>query len=213
LRIRINFIRIRIQHFRLNTDPDPDPIRIQGFNDRKLETKITTEKKIKFFFGQKLQFTYPQASIKNVQVTEEAFSFQKRPSDTLKKNMKFLNFFYFLGLFCPPGSGSTDPIESGFDPDPQPWTNFHLALDEKNHRLNFVIPPFSILARRAETRRKTAAKNMRTAAAAKRTATTEPRQPTTRPRKRRTNPAASAIWAAAGVLPFPAWDRCPCIPA
>jgi hypothetical protein len=37
LRIRINFIRIRIQHFRLNTDPDPDPIRIQGFNDQKLE--------------------------------------------------------------------------------------------------------------------------------------------------------------------------------
>jgi hypothetical protein len=25
LRIRIHFIRIRIQHFRLNTNPDPDP--------------------------------------------------------------------------------------------------------------------------------------------------------------------------------------------
>jgi hypothetical protein len=33
LRIRIHFIRNRIQHFRLNTDPDPDPI--QGFNDQK----------------------------------------------------------------------------------------------------------------------------------------------------------------------------------
>jgi hypothetical protein len=33
LRIRIHFIRIRIQHFRLNTYPDP--IRIQGFNDQK----------------------------------------------------------------------------------------------------------------------------------------------------------------------------------
>jgi len=33
LRIRIHFFRIRIQHFRLNTDPDPDPIRIQGFYD------------------------------------------------------------------------------------------------------------------------------------------------------------------------------------
>jgi hypothetical protein len=35
--IRIHFIcvRIRIQHFRLNTDPDP--IRIQGFNDQKLK--------------------------------------------------------------------------------------------------------------------------------------------------------------------------------
>ncbi len=43
-----------------NTDPDtdPDPIRIQGFNDQKLK-KITAEKKIKFVFKQKLQFTYP----------------------------------------------------------------------------------------------------------------------------------------------------------
>jgi hypothetical protein len=49
LRIRIHFIRIRIQHFRLNTDPDQDPIRIriQGFNDQKLE-KITAEKKEQF---------------------------------------------------------------------------------------------------------------------------------------------------------------------
>jgi hypothetical protein len=46
LRIRIHFIRI--QHFRLNTDPDPDPIRIQGFNDQKLN-KITAEKKFNFF--------------------------------------------------------------------------------------------------------------------------------------------------------------------
>jgi hypothetical protein len=35
LRIRIHVIRIRIQHFRLNTDPDP--IRILGFNDQKLK--------------------------------------------------------------------------------------------------------------------------------------------------------------------------------
>jgi hypothetical protein len=65
-RIRIHFlrIRIRIQRLRLetntdpDTDPDPDPIRIQGFNDQKFK-KITAEKKIKFFFDKKLQFTYP----------------------------------------------------------------------------------------------------------------------------------------------------------
>jgi hypothetical protein len=34
-RIRIDWIRIRIQHFRLNADPFPDPIRIQGFDDQK----------------------------------------------------------------------------------------------------------------------------------------------------------------------------------
>ncbi len=63
-RIRIHFLRIRIQRIRMEantdpeTDPDPDPIRIQGFNDQKLK-KIPAEKKIKFFFDQKLQFTYP----------------------------------------------------------------------------------------------------------------------------------------------------------
>jgi hypothetical protein len=50
-RIRIHFIRI--QHFRLNTDPDPDPIRIQGFDDHKLK-KFTAETKIKYFLYQKL---------------------------------------------------------------------------------------------------------------------------------------------------------------
>jgi hypothetical protein len=33
LRTRIHFIRVQIQHLRMNTNPDPDPIRIQGFND------------------------------------------------------------------------------------------------------------------------------------------------------------------------------------
>ena len=79
-------------------------------------------------FDQKLQFTYSLASIKNVQVTEEAFSSQKRPSNTLKHEL--LNFFLLLwfifGLLDPDpdsesGSGSTDPIESGFNPDLQPW--------------------------------------------------------------------------------------------
>jgi hypothetical protein len=49
-----------------------------------------------------------------VQVIEEAFSSQKRPSNTSKHEL--LQFFStFVGHFCPPGSGSgsTDPIESG----------------------------------------------------------------------------------------------------
>jgi hypothetical protein len=47
-RIRIHFFRIRIQRLRLetNTDPDtdPDPIRIQGFNDQKLEKNYSWKK-------------------------------------------------------------------------------------------------------------------------------------------------------------------------
>jgi hypothetical protein len=53
------------------------------------------------------------ASIKNVQVKEEAFSSQRKPSNTSKHDFK--KKFTFVGHFCPPGSGSgsTDPIESG----------------------------------------------------------------------------------------------------
>jgi hypothetical protein len=50
-------MRIRIQHFRLNTDPDPGLIRIHGVDDKKVE-KIYSSK---FFLNQKLklQFTCP----------------------------------------------------------------------------------------------------------------------------------------------------------
>ncbi len=54
-RIRIHFLRIRI---RMEANTDPDPIRIQGFMTKNWK-KITAEKKITFFFDQKLQFTYP----------------------------------------------------------------------------------------------------------------------------------------------------------
>jgi hypothetical protein len=39
LRIRIHFLRIRIQHLRMTTNPDLDLIRIQGFHDQKLKKK------------------------------------------------------------------------------------------------------------------------------------------------------------------------------
>jgi hypothetical protein len=85
--IRIHFIQIRIQHFRLNTgtDPDPDLIRIQDLYDQNWK-KFTAEKKLSCF-GSKLQFTYPYASIKDVQVTKEAFSSEKRTSSTSKNEI------------------------------------------------------------------------------------------------------------------------------
>jgi hypothetical protein len=84
--------------------------------------KCTAEKKTKFFLHQKLQLTYPWASIKDVQVTKEAFSSQKRTSSTSKHQI-FYFFSTFVGHFCPPGfrSESTDLIESGSNPDPKPW--------------------------------------------------------------------------------------------
>jgi hypothetical protein len=83
--------------------------------------KKFTAKKLNLNF-QKLQFTYPCASRKDVQATEEAFSPQKKHPEL--QNMKFLNFFLLLriifALLDPdtdpnPESryGSTDLIESG----------------------------------------------------------------------------------------------------
>ncbi len=69
-------IRIRIQHFW------SVQIRIQiwGFEDQKLEKNL--QQKIfylilKKFFKQKLLFTFPYGSKKDVHATEEAFSPQK----------------------------------------------------------------------------------------------------------------------------------------
>jgi hypothetical protein len=64
-----------------------------------------------------------------IQVTKEAFSSQKRPSNTSKHEL-FQKYFLLLwvtfALLDPDPdsvSGSTDLIESGSiqDPDPQPW--------------------------------------------------------------------------------------------
>ncbi len=67
---------------------------------------------------QKLRFTYPYASINNVQVTEEALNSQKRPSNTSEHELKifFLLLWVIFALLDPDPdseSGSTDPIESG----------------------------------------------------------------------------------------------------
>jgi hypothetical protein len=63
------------------------------------------------------------------QVTEEAFSSQKRPSNTSKHELLqiFSTFVGHFALLDPDpdsqsgsGSGSTDPIESGSNPAPDP---------------------------------------------------------------------------------------------
>ncbi len=130
-------IRIRIQRLRLetntDTDPDPDPIRIRiQSGSRALMTKywkkITAEKNIYFFFDQKLQFTFRWSSIKYVQVAEEAFSSQKRPSNTSKHELLqiFLLLWVIFTLLDPDPDPlarlNMDPIRIRIsDPDPKPW--------------------------------------------------------------------------------------------
>jgi hypothetical protein len=78
------------------------------------------------FFDQKLQFTYPSASIKDAQATREAFSHQKRTSSTSKYEnscLYFVSHFAFLDL---------DPdlaTQINADPDPQPCENFKQFAD------------------------------------------------------------------------------------
>jgi hypothetical protein len=98
-------IRIRIQHFRQNTDPDP------RFDDQKLKKKKYSK------FGQK-QFTHPQASMRTSKLKKKP-SALKRENPALQ-NMKFLYFFLLLWVIFAlldldpdSESGSTDPIESG----------------------------------------------------------------------------------------------------
>jgi hypothetical protein len=80
--------------------------------------KKFTAKKINFWGDQKLQFTSPKASRKDVQATESRTS-----------NMKFLNFFLFLWVIfalldtdpdSESGYVSTDLIDSGSNPDSDP---------------------------------------------------------------------------------------------
>ncbi len=72
-----------------------------------------------------MQFTYPYASTKDVQVTKEDFSSQNRTSGTSKHEMSYF-FLLFWVIFAPLdpdpdyeyGSGSTDLIESWSNPEP-----------------------------------------------------------------------------------------------
>jgi hypothetical protein len=72
-------------------------IRIQGFDEKKF--KQFTAEKNQYFFVQKLQFTYPETFIKDVQATGEAVSL-KRGHPALQ-NKKFLNFSHFCGSLLP----------------------------------------------------------------------------------------------------------------
>jgi hypothetical protein len=108
--IRIHFFRIRIQHLRMDTSPDPDPSRIQGFNDQKLQ-KITAEK---IFFC----FLFSKTAIYLSLGLHKVCPSYRRSLQLSKEAIQHLSTF--VGHFCPPGSGSgsTDPIESGSNPDP-----------------------------------------------------------------------------------------------
>jgi hypothetical protein len=104
IRIQWVWIRIRIQHFRLNTDTDP------GFWWPKIGKNLQVKNTI--FFEQILQFTY--ASIKTVQAKGEAFIPQKRTSSTSKHEISKLFIFLWVRIPIP------DPLNR-WNPDPEHW--------------------------------------------------------------------------------------------
>jgi hypothetical protein len=67
--------------------------------------KFTAGKKL-YFSNEQLQLSYPQASIKDVRLQQKPSPLKKEhPIEHLKTEISEL-FSYFVGLFCPPGSGS-----------------------------------------------------------------------------------------------------------
>jgi hypothetical protein len=97
VRISIHLTRIRIQHFMLNTDPDLDPIRIQGFDDQKLEKIYSLKNSIFLIKNYNLPITRPLERTSKLQKKPSAF---KREHPALQ-NMKFLNFFLHLWVILP----------------------------------------------------------------------------------------------------------------
>ncbi len=98
--------------------------------------KTTAEKKMQFFFWSK-NAIYLSLSLHKVHPSDRrSLQFLKEAIQHFKIwTLKF--FFYFWGSFLPScGSGSTDPIESGSDPDPQPCYKVFTKLYRlKNHQL------------------------------------------------------------------------------
>ncbi len=96
LRIRIHLIRIRIQHFRLNTPL----IWIQSFDDQKWKKKFTSEKKI---FGSKTT-NYLSLGLHKVSPSYVRSLQLSKENIQHFKTWNFLIFIYFPGSFY--GSGS-----------------------------------------------------------------------------------------------------------
>ncbi len=122
--IRINLIRIRIQHFRLNTDPDPDPFRIRGLYDQNL-TKFKAEKKIELFFWLKTTIYLTLGLHKRRPSYKRSLQLSKENIHHLK-TWNFLIFFYFWGSFLPSWIQIRIP-NTCLDPDP--LTNWIPACD------------------------------------------------------------------------------------
>ncbi len=116
IRISIHLIRIRIQHFRLITDPGP------GFWRPKIWKNLQLKKKLKFFRSKTT--IYLSLDLHKERPSYRLSLSQKRTSSTSKNEIK--KIFYFCGVFLPSWiriwmpDPDTDPL-NWLNPDPNPW--------------------------------------------------------------------------------------------
>ncbi len=104
-------MRFRIQYFLSMRIQIRFWIRInKGFDDQKLE-KVYSWKYL-HFLDQKLKFSYPYASIKDVKIQEKSFSLERE-----HLTLQNLNFLHFCGSFWPSWIRIQIRIPSA-DPDP-----------------------------------------------------------------------------------------------
>jgi hypothetical protein len=115
-------MRIRIQHFRLNTDPDPDLIRIQS-GSRVLMTKTWK----KFIAGKIFLIFFKSKTTIYISLgLHKGFPSYRRSLQPSKENIQhlktwnFLIFFYFCGSFLPSWIQIRTPEP---DTDPLPLLN------------------------------------------------------------------------------------------
>jgi hypothetical protein len=129
---RTHWFRIRIQHFRPNTDPD------QGFWWPIIGKNLQLEKNLILFWS-KITIHFLLGIHKGRQCYRRSLQLSKENIQNFK-TWNFLTFFYFFSQFCPPGSGSgsTDLIDSGSNPDPDRKHRIRRQNFYSNHIVTLV---------------------------------------------------------------------------
>ncbi len=92
----IYFLRIRIQHLRMTTNPDPDP----GLSWPKIEKNLQLKIFCIYFLIKNCNLPIPkppESYRRSLQLSKEAIQHFK--------TWTFTNFYFCGSFFCPPGSG------------------------------------------------------------------------------------------------------------
>jgi hypothetical protein len=91
----------------VNPDTDLDPIRIQGFDEQKSKKKKYSRKFFLFFFLSKIAIYLSLGLHKGrPSYSRRSLPPSKEKHSALQKNKCIHFLYFFVGHFCPPGTGS-----------------------------------------------------------------------------------------------------------